>query len=224
MNLKKNIKADLEKSKLLFIETGLVLALAAALLIIESTFDSEKISGNSQISEIEIEILPLQYQIDENIKFEKPKPKRAQAITIIEDDTKDEDSLQDYVFDFEPDTDENDIADIEQTEDDEDMIYIQVEKMPEFPGGMTGLRNYLKKNLYYSPVAVENDIQGRIFVNFIINKKGETEQIRLLNKIDPILDKEAVRLIREMPAWTPGYQNGKTVNVQYSLPISFVIE
>lgn len=103
----------------------------------------------------------------------------------------------------------------------EDMIYRDVEEMPSFPGGQSALFDYLSKNIRYPVVAKENGIQGRVLVSFIIEKDGSLTDFVIEKSVDPSLDKEAIRLVRSMPKWNPGKKDGQSVNVKYTLPITF---
>ena len=103
---------------------------------------------------------------------------------------------------------------------DEDLdVFMVVEEMPEFPGGMDGLISYLQENIHYP----QNDIcvVGRVFVNFIIEKDGSVTNVKTLRGLHPLFDEEAVRVVSNMPKWKPGKQRGKPVRVSYNLPIGF---
>ena len=95
------------------------------------------------------------------------------------------------------------------------------EQMPQFPGGTQGLISYLSKSLIYPPYAQENKIEGRVIVEFIVNKQGQVGQAKVIKSIHPLLDQEAVRVVMKMPNWTPGMSKGKPVSCRYKLPISF---
>jgi len=118
-----------------------------------------------------------------------------------------------------------DIADLEQhkaiAEDTDKTVHTVVEQMPEFPGGTAELLKYLSQNIKYPAVAAENGISGRVMLKFVINKNGEVGQITVISGVDPLLDKEAVRVVSTMPKWIPGKQNGKAVNVYYTVPVVF---
>ena len=103
----------------------------------------------------------------------------------------------------------------------EDMIYRNVEEMPSFPEGQDGVFGYISKNIHYPVVAEENGIQGRVLVSFIIEKDGSLTDFVIEKSVDPSLDKEAIRLVRSMPKWNPGKKDGQSVNVKYTLPITF---
>ena len=103
----------------------------------------------------------------------------------------------------------------------QDSVEIKVEKMPEFPKGATALNQYLSNNIKYPVDAMKAGIQGRVICQFIVSKDGSITDIKVLRSVHPSLDREAVRVIKNMPKWTPGMQDGKVVNVRYTLPINF---
>ncbi|MFB6318257.1 TonB family protein [Saccharicrinis sp. FJH54] len=108
-------------------------------------------------------------------------------------------------------------------QDDKQPVFQVVEKMPEYPGGAKAMMEFLSKNINYPPEARKNGIQGRVYVNFIINRKGEVSNVKIIRGVDPELDAEALRVVKSMPDWTPGEQRGKAVNVAYNLPINFAL-
>mgnify|MGYP002508135070 FL=1 len=93
--------------------------------------------------------------------------------------------------------------------------------MPQFPGGMAGLMQNLMKNLKYPESAIKNDIQGSVIVRFVINKDGSIGEANVLRGVDPALDAEAIRVVKNLPNFIPGKMGGKPVAVWYTLPISF---
>lgn len=106
-------------------------------------------------------------------------------------------------------------------EDLDNKVYDFVQQMPEFPGGQAELMKYLNNNINYPQIAIENNIQGRVTVRFTVGKDGSVTNIVVLQGPDESLNQEAVRLVRSMPKWIPGKYNGRTVNVNYNLPVVF---
>lgn len=96
-----------------------------------------------------------------------------------------------------------------------------VEEMPMFPGGEKALVAYLKENLKYPTVPAENGIQGRVIVLFKVEADGSLTDVRIGGSVDPSIDREALRLVKAMPKWIPGKQDGKPVPVKFQLPITF---
>lgn len=111
---------------------------------------------------------------------------------------------------------------IGETKEDEPVIF--VEEQPEFPGGSLELLKYVAKNLHYPEDALENNIQGRVFVKFAVWSDGSIRRIEVTKSIFPSLDQEAMRVISTLPKWTPGRQNGKAVSVWFSMPVTFQIK
>lgn len=99
--------------------------------------------------------------------------------------------------------------------------FMAVEEMPEFPGGVEALREYLNANFNYPVAAIEKGASGKVFVNFIVSKTGAVTNVKIFNGIDPILDNEAIRLVKTLPNWKPGKQNGEPVDVIYNIPVEF---
>lgn len=104
---------------------------------------------------------------------------------------------------------------------DPDEVFQVVEKMPQFPGGMGELMNYLTKTVKYPKAAMRDSIQGRVIVQFVISKTGKVTNPSIMRSVSPELDAEAVRVVNSMPLWTPGEQKGVPVNVKFTLPIQF---
>lgn len=102
-----------------------------------------------------------------------------------------------------------------------DMVFDVVEVMPQFPGGQIAMLQYLMKNIKYPEQAVKEGIQGRVAVSFIVEKDGSISDVKPVLSVHPLLNKEAVRVVKSMPKWTPGKQNGKPVRVRFNLPVMF---
>lgn len=105
--------------------------------------------------------------------------------------------------------------------EEENKVFDIVEQQPLFPGGPAALMKYLSENTKYPVVAQENGVQGRVTVQFVVEKDGSISDVHVLRGVDPSLDKEAVRVVKSMPRWTPGKQNGITVRVNYRVPVLF---
>ena len=103
-------------------------------------------------------------------------------------------------------------------------VFDVVETPPSFPGGQAALMSWLSTNMQYPPNCVNNQIQGRVILSFIVEPDGSLSTINVLRKVDPELDEEAVRLVKAMPKWNPGKQNGQAVRVKYNIPISFKLQ
>lgn len=117
-----------------------------------------------------------------------------------------------------------DIADLNQMaqeSQEEEKPFVVVEQMPQFPGGQDAMNAFIAKNLHYPIIAQENGIEGRVIIRFVINKQGKVGRVELVRGINPDCDKEAMRVIKSMPDWIPGKQNGVTVPVSYTIPVRF---
>ena len=167
-----------------------------------------------------------------NIRREKPKPKQAlppiaTVIELVDDGIVLEEVKffnpealygTEYVFTQFPD------EGVEQINEDQDFVI--VEEMPTFNGGDPGSEfyRYILRHLRYPEIAAENGVSGRVQVQFIVNKQGYVERVKVVRSVDPALDAEAVRVIMSSPQWSPGKQRGKAVNIIYTFPINFVLQ
>lgn len=106
----------------------------------------------------------------------------------------------------------------------ENKVFDVVEQMPSFPGGPSALMKYLSENVKYPVVAQENGVQGRVVVSFVVEKDGHITDVKVVRSVDPSLDKEAARVVKSMPNWIPGKQNGSAVRVKYNVPVSFKLQ
>ena len=238
MNPKKNPKADLEKLKSLFFEIGLAMALAFTLISFEWPSRVKEVVEIRNLIDLKLdeEIIPITRQ--EEIK-EKPKlPPKIQltdVITIVENDTELETELEIVEEDLNQET-EFKIAPqevfVEEELDDEVKIFVIVEEMPIFRPdicknnveGNLELYRHINSSIRYPVIAQENGITGRVFVSFVVGKDGSISKVELLRGVDPSLDREALRVIQNLPKFEPGKQRGKPVKVSYSTVINFVLQ
>lgn len=116
------------------------------------------------------------------------------------------------------------IAQPEPPKEEETKVFDVVEQMPSFPGGAGALMQYLSSNIKYPVVAEENGVQGRVVCTFVVEKDGSITDVRVIKPVDPSLDKEAVRVVKGMPRWIPGKQNGSAVRVKYTVPVTFRLQ
>ena len=103
-------------------------------------------------------------------------------------------------------------------------VFRSVEQMPQFPGGEAALMKYLQSHINYPPMAAENTVQGRVVVQFVVDKTGKVGEVKVVRSVDKDLDKEAVRVCKSLPKFTPGRQNGQAVSVWYTLPVTFKLQ
>lgn len=112
----------------------------------------------------------------------------------------------------------------EEKPKEEEKVFDVVEQMPSFPGGPQALFEYLSKNIRYPAVAEENGVQGRVIVTFVVERDGSITDVKVIKSVDPSLDKEASRVVKSMPHWIPGKQNGAAVRVKYTVPVTFQLQ
>ena len=116
------------------------------------------------------------------------------------------------------------IAQPEPPKEEETKVFDVVEQMPSFPGGQAALMSYLSNNIKYPQIAMENGVQGRVVCTFVVERDGSITDIRVVRGVDPSLDKEAIRVLKSMPHWIPGKQNGSAVRVKYTVPVTFKLQ
>lgn len=229
MEIKKSPKADLEGKKMLFKEIGLAVVLGLVLACFEWSQRDVQLDLSGMVDDsaaVEEEMVPVTTQEEIKPPPPPPPPKLTEVLNIVDDDTEINDEME--LIDSEANEDTEfeirDVVEVVEEEPEEDNeVFLIVEEMPSFPGGNEKIAEYLSKNIKYPVIAQENGIQGRVFVNFIINQKGEVTNVKVARPFDPNLDKEAVRVVENMPKWNPGKQRGKAVKVSYNLPINFVL-
>ena len=113
---------------------------------------------------------------------------------------------------------------VEKPKEAEVQVFRSVEQMPQFPGGEAALMKFLQSHINYPPMAVENGVQGRVVVQFVVDKTGKVGEVMVVRNVDKDLDKEAVRVCKSLPKFTPGRQNGQAVAVWYTLPVTFKLQ
>ena len=228
MEVKKSPKADLEGKKSTSLLIGYVLALAVMFIAFEWSERDKKVTTDTGIAELlfEEEIIPITEQEQKQAPPPPPEaPKAEEIIQIVENDAEVEESTIQA-------SDETDKAvevkyvpvEVEEEEVEEQQIFQVVEEMPEFPGGMGECMKWLGKNMKYPTISQENGVQGRVIVQFVVNRDGSIVDPVVLRSVDPYLDKEALRVVSAMPKWKPGEQRGKTVRVKFTLPIQFRLQ
>ena len=228
MEVKKSPKADLEGKKSTWLLVGYVVVLAFMFVAFEWTQRDVKIDTSQAVADVvfEEEIIPITEQPEQVAPPPPEAPSIAETLTIVDDDADveettiatSEETNQAVEIKYVP------VA-VEEEEPEEQTIFEVVEQMPEFPnGGMAGLMQYLSKNIKYPTIAQENGTQGRVTVQFVVNRDGSIVDAKVLRGVDPYLDKEAIRVISSMPKWKPGMQRGKAVRVKYTVPVMFRLQ
>ncbi len=224
MEPKKHKKADLELKKTYFFEAGLIIALLIVFAAFEyKTYDKLTIDLTQRVvDDTPEEIIPITEH--KPPPPPPPPPKQVTQIKIVEDDVEVEDEIE---IDVEAD-DDTEVEEYIPVEEEEEIveaeIFTVVESMPEFPGGVGELYKYLGSSIKYPPLAKESGIQGRVFVNFVVEPNGSISNVKVLRGIGGGCDEEAMRVVKGMPSWKPGKQRGKAVRVSYNLPIKFTLQ
>ena len=229
MERKKSQKADLEAKKGLFLELGFVVALGLVLLAFEWTSRPEKVEGFQQQNESDLvqENVPVTRQKEQQEPPPPPPPKSTEVINIVENDVQIEDELilEESEADQDTEVSIDAFADEEEEEEEEQQIFVVVEDMPTFKGGgVAAFRNYVQKNIDYPTIAAENGIEGTVFVKFVVDTDGGISNVEVMRGVDPSLNEEAMRVIRNAPEWEPGKQRGQPVRVQFTIPIVFKLQ
>jgi len=229
MEVKKSPKADLTKSSTMYLELGLIAALALVLLAFEwktGNIKKAELSANDIIA-AEEEIIP----ITEEENIVRPKmptiPILSDAIDIVDDDIK----VDEEMFSFEDSEDLGvDMNDYgyevgEESVEEEAIPFALVEQKPLFQGGdANAFSKWVNQNLAYPDIAKENGIQGRVTLQFTVGTDGKVSGVKVLRGVDPSLDKEAVRVVSSSPKWTPGKQRDRPVKVTYTFPVIFQLK
>ncbi len=226
MELKKNPKADLEKRRGLYLEIGLVTIMVLALAAFEwKSYDQEQIEVVQRTAMDEVEDVIIQTQQEELPPPPPPEqPEVTTELNVIEDDAESENEVDMSSFQRQEEATNIEITPVqidEEEEEAEEEIFQVVENDPEFPGGAEALYKYLAQNIKYPQLARENNITGRVYVTFVVERDGSVSGVRVLRDIGGGCGAEAVRVVKSMPKWTPGKQRGKAVRVQYNLPVNF---
>ena len=175
-------------------------------------------------------------QVKSSIKFTAPVIKKDEDVKP-EEEMKTQEELTKTntaigAFDVKGNTDKGEVLKAEQEiaqpeppkHEEENKVFDVVEEQPSFPGGPAALQRWLRDNMKYPVVAAENGIEGRVIVQFVVGKDGSISGVKVVRPVDQSLDREAVRVVSSMPRWTPGRQNGSSVNVRYTLPVTFKLQ
>jgi len=229
MKPKKTEKADLEKRRGLYLEIGLVVTLIIALVAFNvKSYDKEIVEVVQRTAEDEIEEQVIQTQQEELPPPPEPEvPEVTTELNVIEDDAESDNEIGIVNAEVTDKTENIEIAPVvveEEEEEKEDEIFQVVEQDPEFPGGVEALYKFVQQNIKYPQLAKENNITGRVFVQFVVEKDGSVSNVRAARDIGGGCGAEAVRVVKSMPKWKPGKQRGKAVRAAYTLPVNFNLQ
>ena len=227
MQVKKSLKVSLEEKKFVYTLMGLVLVLSICFVAFEWTekdVTKYEVADTDFLIEEEIDI----QQTSQETPPPPPPPAAVQEVEILNvvDDNVKTESVEIQV------EDNKDIevviappVEASVVEEVEEEIFVVVESMPEFPGGQQEMMKFLAENIKYPVIAQENNVQGRVICQFVVEKDGKVTDIQVVRSSgDASLDKEAKRVIESMPKWKPGKQRGKAVRVKYTIPVNFRLQ
>lgn len=229
MKPKKTEKADLENRRGLYLEIGLVVVLVAALVAFNvKSYDNKKIEVQQRTAADETEEMVIQTQDDTPPPPPPPEqPEVTTELNIIEDDAESDNEIGIVNAEVTDKTENIEITPVvveQDEEEDEQEIFQVVEQDPEFPGGVEALYKYIQSNIKYPQLAKENNITGRVFVTFVVEKDGSVSNVKAARDIGGGCGAEAVRVVKSMPKWKPGKQRGKAVRAAYTLPVNFTLQ
>jgi protein TonB len=219
MEPKKNPKFDLEKKRGLFMQIGL----AVSLLIVLGAFEYRTYEKSaSSLGDITLEA-DWEEEIENTFREKKPPPPPPPPPEVIEIVENEEEIEEVEIEDTESDED----TEIVEEEEVTDEVFIIAEDMPLFKGcsddecTQLEIFKHIAKNTKYPAIAKENNITGKVYVQFVVDKSGAVSNVNVIRGVDKYLDAEALRVVKSLPKFTPGRQRGKPVKVQYNVPITF---
>ncbi|MBE6182100.1 MAG: energy transducer TonB [Rikenellaceae bacterium] len=226
MEIKKSPKADLQNKRGLLLEIGLAVSLALVIAAFSYT------PKEHRIEKVDLNYGPVEEQITEITRQDQkpPEPPKKVEVKVIAD-------LLQVVTNDTKITTEVDFTEFDQTVDivqevavveekiEDDQPFLIAETMPSFQGGdLNSFRNWVQQNVKFPTIALENGIQGRVVLTFVIEKDGRLTNIQVLKTPDRSLSEEAIRVLNKSPKWSPGKQRNQVVRVKYTLPVDFRLQ
>ena len=228
MEIKKSPKADLENKKTTNLLIGAILTLSVLFIGFEWSERDKQVATDTGLTEIvfEEEIIPITEQEQPKQAPPPPEaPKVEEVLEIMDNDSKVEESTIQASDDTQAAVEvKYTPVEVEEEEVEEEQIFTIVEENASFPGGIGECMKWLGKNIKYPTISQENGVQGRVIVQFVVNRDGTIVDAKVVRGVDPYLDKEALRVVNMMPKWTPGKQRGKAVRCQFTLPVQFRLQ
>ena len=226
MEIKKNPQVDLQNKRFLFLEIGFAVALLATIGALCYT------ARENKIEQIQQEVTIVEEEITEITRQDQkpPEPPKKVEVKVIADllqvvtnDTKITTEVDFAEFDDDAEVLQQ-VEVVEETVVDDEPFLI-AETMPSFQGGdLNKFRNWVQSNVKFPQIALENGIQGRVVLSFVIEKDGRLTNIQVLQTPDRSLSEEAVRVLNKSPKWSPGKQRNQVVRVKYTLPVDFRVQ
>lgn len=232
MELKKSPKADLENKRSYFLEIGIIVALAACIGMF-SWSQKERVIEIVEQPKVAVETEMTEVTVQEDKR--PPAPMKTQAVVlsdllnVVKNDAKIEQTVNildlDVTQDLAVDVTRFGGTYTGEGEIEEDVPVIIAETMPSFQGGdINTFSRWCAKNIVYPPIAQDNGSQGKVTVQFVVERDGSISHVVVLRGVDKYLDDEAVRVVKSAPKWKPGENRGKPVRVYIQVPINFVLE
>ena len=226
--VKKTSRANLETHRGTFLLMGIVLGIASMFLAFEWSTETVKLDEEVIVQDVlaEEEIEITRRDATPPPPPPPPEPDTPEIIEVVEEEveTRFEINVEDdqstrqaqaYVPPPPPKPREEEVT---------EEIFMVVEEQPEYPGGQAAMMRFLSDNIRYPVIAQENGIQGRVICNFVVERDGSITDVQVVRGVDPSLDREAVRVIQQMPRWSPGKQRGQAVRVRFTLPVVFRLQ
>lgn len=237
----------------IFIAAAFLIPLLVDTVLPKAEERPEDVTEQAMVALAEEQVEEEDQQEENQERYEEEKPEvlpeevlntvKVTELAIVDDDQvkkEDEIKTQDELketqtafgqTDFDKGTDDRNVVRehkdeivVEEKKPEPEKVFTAVEQMPQFPGGEGELMKYISSHIKYPPMAMENGVQGRVVVQFVVTKDGSVGQVKVMRGKDPDLDKEAVRVVKSLPKFIPGKMNGQAVNVWYTLPISFKLQ
>lgn len=226
--VKKTPKANLERHRGTYILMGMVLGVSILFFAFEWSTETRKLDENVIVQDVlaEEEIEITRRDPTPPPPPPPPEPAAPEEIVVVEEkvDTRMEIKTEDdqtqrqtevYIPPPPPKPKQEEVT---------EEIFVVVEEQPEFPGGNAAMMKFLSDNIRYPVIAQENGIQGRVICNFVVERDGSITDVQVVRGVDPSLDREAIRVIQQMPRWKPGKQRGSAVRVRFTLPVVFRLQ
>ncbi len=226
--VKKTPKANLERHRGTYILMGMVLGVSILFFAFEWSTETRKLDENVIVQDVlaEEEIEITRRDPAPPPPPPPPEPAAPEEIVVVEEkvDTRMEIKTEDdqtqrqtevYIPPPPPKPKQEEVT---------EEIFVVVEEQPEFPGGQAAMMKFLSDNIRYPVIAQENGIQGRVICNFVVERDGSITDVQVVRGQDPSLDREAIRVIQQMPRWKPGKQRGSAVRVRFTLPVVFRLQ
>ena len=227
MEIKKTEKANLENKKFFFLEIGLVVSLLITFAAFEWKQKEISLSNLEDDTKIEIEeeIIPITQDTPPPPPSEVKIPILSDQIDIVDDNIELESNIMNLEDDANLGVEIQDYVEVVEEKVEEEAIPFQlVEEKPSFNGGDANtFTKWVMERIVYPEIARENGVQGRVTLQFTVEKDGRVTKVKVLRGIDPSLDKEAVRVVSMSPKWKPGKQRDRAVAVTYTFPVQFAL-